>query len=555
MNHEMCCLDVRRILGIGRFFSLFSFSSGDELLETVAGIEIDVDVVASATDLTSSVMSGSLYWLLYVKGYLQFLEQGEVSDDNVYFRYLTRHFDAAVQDPGIADVLSEPEQARERVAWRFRDVSLFHHVVAKEPLAIDGVEPIVITVQEPPSDRATVVFELDSDQPVLADIDGYHRAFAARLFGIPWLPCRIERKVVGDELEHQLAKLARFAIPYNAHVTWVPEWAPTVNLGNRPRTPLLLPADPPGMSSEEFDRCALEALEEARRCGAEFVLLPFRRDVPAAARLAKICEEHYRTVARVEGVGVVHYVGMASQHSSTDASRELPPPEIAQLAIGIRDPVAMDTSGLVGVQSMESILAANGIALRELEAILDFGCGCGRMLAHLQKTGARLYGADYNPYLAEWCKRTVPSVTAVIPTEATPGLKFEDSTFDLIIAVATFTHMDETVQRPWMRELTRVLRPGGALYLSVHGASRAAELAADLHARFMSGQVVVVRPGLSGTNGCAAYHPEDVVRGSFSAGLDVLAYVPGGARDVRQDAVLFRKQTHSSMCEDRPKRT
>jgi SAM-dependent methyltransferase len=265
------------------------------------------------------------------------------------------------------------------------------------------------------------------------------------------------------------------------------------------------------------------------------------------ARLDTLCRNRYRTVACVEGIGAVFYTAARLEQVSDGEARDLPPREITQLAIGIRDPAAMDASGLVGVQSMESILAANGISLGELETILDFGCGCGRMLKHLQESGARLYGADYNPYLIEWCKRAVPSVEAVVRTEMSPGLPFKDAMFDLVVAVATFTHMDEAIQRPWMRELARVLRPGGVIYLSVHGAGRAAELAADLQARFISGQVVVVRPGLSGTNGCAAYHPEAAVRGSFSAGLDVLAYVPGGARDVRQDAVLFRKQSHLSV--------
>src|SRR2546425_4753685 len=42
---------------------------------------------------------------------------------------------------------------------------------------------------------------------------------------------------------------------------------------------------------------------------------------------------------------------------------------------------------------LESMLAADGVRLSEVDSILDFGCGCGRVLREVRRrTGARLVG-------------------------------------------------------------------------------------------------------------------------------------------------------------------
>ena len=40
---------------------------------------------------------------------------------------------------------------------------------------------------------------------------------------------------------------------------------------------------------------------------------------------------------------------------------------------------------------------------------------------------------------------------------------------------------------------------------------------------------------------CGAYHPERYIREVLGQGLDLLDFSPGGALDIQQDAVLFRK--------------
>jgi hypothetical protein len=49
---------------------------------------------------------------------------------------------------------------------------------------------------------------------------------------------------------------------------------------------------------------------------------------------------------------------------------------------------------------------------------------------------------------------------------------------------------------------------------------------------------------MSGTNRCAAFHPEPYVRHHLAQGVDIVEYIPRGMPDAtEQDNDLFRKPT------------
>lgn len=48
-------------------------------------------------------------------------------------------------------------------------------------------------------------------------------------------------------------------------------------------------------------------------------------------------------------------------------------------------------------------------------------------------------------------------------------LDFEDEKFDFIYALSVFTPLKEPQQFFWMNELLRVIKPGGYLFITVHG--------------------------------------------------------------------------------------
>ena len=197
-----------------------------------------------------------------------------------------------------------------------------------------------------------------------------------------------------------------------------------------------------------------------------------------------------------------------------------------------------------GLQAAEWIPALVGRAGRDMaamDAILDFGCGCGRVIRHWRKLARpRVAGCDYNPLLVEWCAANLPFAEFRLNRLA-PPLPYEDDSFDLLYTISIFTHLDEPLQRRWADELRRVVRPGGLVIVTVSGRDRVLEhLGPEARERFDRGEMVVWRSELAGMNACTVYHPERYIREELAHGFELVAHVPLGAPDVRQDAVLLR---------------
>jgi SAM-dependent methyltransferase len=104
--------------------------------------------------------------------------------------------------------------------------------------------------------------------------------------------------------------------------------------------------------------------------------------------------------------------------------------------------------------------------------VLDFGCGCGRVLRYVRDwlPMADLYGADMDQKGIDWCRANFDFACFTVNGPSAP-MEFPDGYFDLIYGVSVFTHTDEAMQDFWLAELQRIVRPGGLLVLSVHGAA------------------------------------------------------------------------------------
>jgi SAM-dependent methyltransferase len=216
----------------------------------------------------------------------------------------------------------------------------------------------------------------------------------------------------------------------------------------------------------------------------------------------------------------------------------VPPPELIFLAIGRTDAEPYIHIGAEIASTIRSHLSGNNVQLPEVEAILDFGCGAGRILRHfkdLRKVG--LFGSDYNQQLIDWAAKNLPFARFSVNSYGGP-LGFADGKFGLIYAFSVFTHMREADQILWMRELRRVLRPGGYLYFTTHGEAYLAQVPYELQPRFKEGKVVVVNPDGAGTNQCGAYHPKSYVREVLAEGFEVVDFFPS---QYPQDAYLFRR--------------
>ncbi len=206
----------------------------------------------------------------------------------------------------------------------------------------------------------------------------------------------------------------------------------------------------------------------------------------------------------------------------------IPPPRLIYLVAGSYNAAKFCASGASANQRIREILSKNGVDFRKFEAILEFGCGVGRIIRHWELDArTSLFGTDYNPELIRWCQRNLP--IASFQVNGLDGrLEYDNEQFNFVYTWSVFS---------------RVLRPGGYLYLTTHGNYYLSQLPEDEQEHYRKGRLVVLTGGLEGSNFCNAYHPAEYVRERFTKTLTIVDHVPeGAAGNSFQDVYLLQKR-------------
>ena len=175
-------------------------------------------------------------------------------------------------------------------------------------------------------------------------------------------------------------------------------------------------------------------------------------------------EERVGLPAAVKEQVRAHWANLEKQESD-----RTPPP-----ALRLRVHGSTDYSGffLVGDQvatDIDAALAAHHIALPEGAQVLDFGCGCGRVIDHVKQRhpGWSITGSDIDAEAIAWCRAHLGHIARFDVNRASPPLAADANTFDMVYAVSVFTHLPEKMQHAWLDELERVTKPSTTLLLSV----------------------------------------------------------------------------------------
>jgi SAM-dependent methyltransferase len=152
----------------------------------------------------------------------------------------------------------------------------------------------------------------------------------------------------------------------------------------------------------------------------------------------------------------------------------LPPQEMREL-IGTTDPADFDNpTGELVLPDLDP---------RAYEAVLDFGCGCGRLARQLlqqRPRPGRYLGIDLHPGMVAWCERNLAPADpdfefrhhdvfnpGLNPGEGKPRtapLPAADDSMSLVIAHSVFTHLLQDDVEHYLDECARVLRPDGILH-------------------------------------------------------------------------------------------
>jgi SAM-dependent methyltransferase len=223
----------------------------------------------------------------------------------------------------------------------------------------------------------------------------------------------------------------------------------------------------------------------------------------------------------------------------------LPPARLRVLVAGTAEPERFLEAGERAAASVREALAVNGVALESCTRVLDWGCGCGRVLRHWHGVeGAAFVGIDFNAELVGWVRDNLPHAEAR-RNELAPPLPADEGEFDLAYALSVYTHLPEELQRDWTRELARVVRPGGHVVLSTHGDSYASRMSPEERRRYDAGELVVHFGELAGANICSTFHPAGWVARELAepSGFEVVDVRLEGARgNGHQDLYVLRRR-------------
>lgn len=201
----------------------------------------------------------------------------------------------------------------------------------------------------------------------------------------------------------------------------------------------------------------------------------------------------------------------------------------------------------------------------ETPTILDFGCGCGRMVRFLNNSAPfyMIHACEVNPDHVDWCQDSLNNVK-VSQCDAMPPLSYDDQMFDLIYGLSVFTHLSENHATQWLSEMKRVLKPKGILIVTIHGLTALNIIKnSALHQKMFNLDPEVVTKTIEDFQeepfvffkydqstikiakagdeyGNTFIHPDYIYKNWAIEGFKVLEFIPGGLRNW-QDLVILQR--------------
>jgi len=104
------------------------------------------------------------------------------------------------------------------------------------------------------------------------------------------------------------------------------------------------------------------------------------------------------------------------------------------------------------------------------KSILEVGCGVGSFCCLLKNNTNQVYGVDFSSKMITLAKTNCPSVN--FRQASADKLPFANKSFDAVVAIMLFHHLQaQGLLEKSLREIKRVLKPGGEIYILDHSGS------------------------------------------------------------------------------------
>ena len=197
---------------------------------------------------------------------------------------------------------------------------------------------------------------------------------------------------------------------------------------------------------------------------------------------------------------------------------------------------------------IENILKKQGLSVFNFDHILDFGCGCGRLLipAGLLMPPGKLSATDIDEQAIQWLKENYIFFKDISANGFAPPMKYSDGAFDFVYSISVFTHLPEDMQHAWLKELSRIIRPGGHGVFSIAGENFFHHLVKEASRKELREKGYFYDKG-GGTDGLPefyqnALHTHEYIKREWSRHFEIVAIFTKGIAN-HQDAVLVKRRS------------
>ena len=197
---------------------------------------------------------------------------------------------------------------------------------------------------------------------------------------------------------------------------------------------------------------------------------------PAVAPITHATPQHtynYQSLhEQAKKLSIEDWINLVGQ--STEQALELNGIPMPSAPPAEKQAVFHGTSGDTAIKSAApvyryvlDVCQRNGIS--QIKSLLDFGCGWGRFtrlfVRDVEEAG--LVGVDPWGEALQMCRQHMP-YAAFVRSQPSPPLAFRSDLYDVVVANSIFSHLSEPNALAWIKEISRVLRPGGLLIATTH---------------------------------------------------------------------------------------
>lgn len=237
----------------------------------------------------------------------------------------------------------------------------------------------------------------------------------------------------------------------------------------------------------------------------------------------------------------------AAQPPAADSNADaLPPRHLQVRQVGGDWGPRFYPEGAVIFDQLAATFREAGNPLEQAQRVLDFGCGCGRVLRGIEGMAhpPEVWGSDLDEEAIDWDRKHLSHIARFVSNRALPPTGFDRDYFDTAYAVSVFTHLPEELQFAWLTELRRIIRPKGLLIVSTHGAhfwqNAESDVRLEVEERGIAYRTCARTEGLPDFY-MVAFHSTAYVRSRWSWFFEVVAvkekFIHGS-----HDAVVLRRR-------------